>query len=393
MSLTIQNTPGTYYSVNDDLIYTVCDIVKASDPVTYPDFRYVCDIYVSSVFVARLKAYPNPTNKIGVFNVSNVVRAYIAATFNPSPNILKCQALGVGEFTVGTVMKFGYEYGFTLYADVTIDTNRSYFGHYNGRLIGARTNLSAVVDKAATVRPLQTPVNKTDNYCFLPHFLADTDAINITIKSYNQNDTLLGTYTTVFTPLLSGTMYIFNVSPNVINITSPGLINPAIASYYTVQFSGDSIYRFNLTCECKYEVFTLHFLNKYGGFESRNFTKVSRKTIDIDKSEFGKLGYIMDISGVISYSNANKVYNETRSIYASQFKEKMMLNTDILTDGEYTWLGDLVVSPMVYIEISGYFIPCVIVSNNYDYRKAKNDSLTNLTINIEFGEQFNAQYR
>lgn len=101
----------------------------------------------------------------------------------------------------------------------------------------------------------------------------------------------------------------------------------------------------------------------------------------------------MNASGEVDYYNSNNVYNETRSVYASQYKEKMTLNTDILTDEEYDWLADLILSPMVFIEMNSYFIPCVIVRNNYEFKKVINDKLTNLTIDIEFGEQFNAQYR
>ncbi len=71
----------------------------------------------------------------------------------------------------------------------------------------------------------------------------------------------------------------------------------------------------------------------------------------------------------------------------------MTLNSDLLTDAEYIWLQDLILSPMVYIEDSGYFFPCVITDNDYEPKKYINDDLSNLVINIEFGKQQNAQYR
>ena len=95
----------------------------------------------------------------------------------------------------------------------------------------------------------------------------------------------------------------------------------------------------------------------------------------------------------MSYRNSNNVYNESRSVYSSQFKEKMSLNTDLLTDTEYLWLEQLVLSPMVYLEENGYFFPVVITENNYEPKKVINDDLTNLNISIEFGEQNNTQYR
>lgn len=396
MALTIQYNPGTYFSVHGDLIFTVLESVKANDPSTYPDYKYICDVYIGTTLVVRLKSVPRPDNKVGIFNVANIVRNYVAATFNPTASQLRAQQLGSEEFFIDATMKFGEEYDFTLYTNITVDTVRYYYNHYNGRLLGQNTSLSNYLDKALSVRPTATPVYRGANFCFVPYLPTDTDNVTVTIKSYN-GATLLNTQTQSIGPSNANTLQQYNVAPGVLNALWPGFITDGV-DYYTVEFvtpnaSPDSLYRFNLVCEPKYEVFAIHFMNRFGGFETREFTKVSRKVIDIDKAEYGKLAYTMDASGVISYKNSNNVYNETKAVYASQYKEKMTLNTDILTDQEYTWLGDLMLSPMLYIEMGGYFIPCAIKGDNYEYRKAINDKLTNLTINVEFGEQFNAQYR
>jgi hypothetical protein len=202
---------------------------------------------------------------------------------------------------------------------------------------------------------------------------------------------LIATYNTTFSPDSAGQLHIINASKAAINGVNPGMINDSI-KYYTVKV-GTDLYQFNLECEPVYQVYTLHFLNKYGGFESKDFSKVSRKTIDIEKKDFGKLPYTVDASGAVSYKSSNNVYNESRSVYSSQYKEKMVLNTDNLTDQEYAWLGELILSPMVYMEDAGYFYPVVISESSYEPKKNVNDDITNLTINIEFGEQLNAQFR
>jgi hypothetical protein len=398
MAITLQNNPGTYYSAHGDLIFVVYESVKANDPVTYPDYKYVCDIYIDSILVTRLKAVPRPDNKMGIFNISNIIRNYVAANFNPTALQLRAQETGSGEFYISAVIEFGEEYGLTLFTNLLTDSVRTYFNHYNGRLLGQNTSLIDYLDKAMTVRPAATPVYRSAKFCFIPFLPTDDSSVTLSIKSYNSNG-LIGTLTQAYSPpaTSSNIQQLFNISPVAINAHTPGFINDAI-DYYTVEFQttniiDDSLYRFDLVCEPRYEVFSIHFLNRFGGFESRDFTKVSRKTIDIEKSEFGKLPYTMDASGVISYKNSNNVYNETRSVYASQYREKMVLNTDLLTDGEYLWMADLILSPMVYIEMDGYFIPIALNGNNYEFRKSINDKLTNLTINIEFGEQFNSQYR
>lgn len=400
MAMSLTYTPDDYSSAHGDLLFTVLDSVKANDPATYPDYKYVADIYVFGILQVRLKAIPNPTTKVGVFDISNIVRNYLSGlNLFADPSSLRAQKLANTEFYINAQVKIGEEYGFVTYTNLITDSVRSYFNHYNGRLIGQTTKLTDYLDKVMSVRPYATPVYRSSAFCFIPFLPTDDTTINLVIKSYS-GGTLLGTITQPFTPtaLSSNEQQLFNVSPVAINLASPGFISNYI-THYTVEFNttnitGDSIYRFNLVCEAKYEVNTIHFLNRFGGFESKNFTKVSRKNIDIEKQEFGKLPYLITGDGIPHYYNSDwKVYNETRSVYASQFKEKWTLNTDLLTDGEYTWLADLVLSPMVFMEMSGYFIPIIVTGSNYDFKKVINDDLTNLTINIEFGDNFNTQYR
>jgi len=348
MALTIQHNPRTYFSTQGDLIFTVVDIVKASDPVTYPDYKYVADIYVGATMVARLKSVPRPDNKIGIFNIANIVRNYITTTVNPA-NSLSAQVLGNGEFNITVTVKFGEEYDFVTYTNLTVDSARIYFNFYNGRLLGTLTNLAAYAGKPATARPYATPIYDLALHCYLPYFNNSSGDIVTQVISYTPSGAVVATINnTIPSATIDNSMYIFDVSPAILNALSAGFTNGA--SYYTVDING-TVYRFNITAECAYETFTMHFLNRFGGFESRDFTKVSRKVLDIEKHDFGKLGYDMDSSGVITYKNANNVYNETRSVYSSQYKEKLTLNTDLLTDAEYTWVADLILSPMVFIEI------------------------------------------
>lgn len=396
MAITVQSYPAAYSSVQDDLIYTVAEVVKTADPTTYPNYKFIGDVYVGGVLVKRLKAVPNPTTLIGIFNVGQIVRNYIATTFNPTASNIVAQRLGVEEFFLSVQMKFGEEYSYTEYTNLTTDSARVFFNHYNGRLVGGTTALT-LLDKPLSDRPATTPVRDDSSFNLIPFFATDTDVITVRIKTYDYSNTLVTSYNPTVTPSAANELIVINASKAAINAGSPGAINDSI-KYYTVEFdtpniSDDVTYRFDLKCEAIYDVYTLHFLNKYGGFESKDFDKVSRKTINIEKKDFGKLPYSVDSSGVVTYKNANGVYNESRSVYSSQYKEKMTLNSDFLNDAEYVWLEQLVLSPMVYIEQDGYFFPVVISETNYERRKVRNDELTNLTLSIEFGNQLNAQFR
>lgn len=398
MALSLLYNPGTYFSAHGDLIFTLLEDTKPFASTTYPDYKYVCDIYIAGVQIARLKAFPRPDDKIGVFNIGNVIRNYLAVNFAPAAANLRAQKVGVNNFYVNVICRFGEEYGNVTYTNIIIDSQRTYFGHYNGRLIGQSTILGNYLDKAMSRRPYATPVYRGANFCFIPFLPTDDTTINLVIKSYN-GEGLIATTTQPFTPTATSTneQQLFNVSPAAINAAVPGFIN-SFVTYYTIQFSTtnitvDSIYRFNLVCEAKYEVFTIHFLNRFGGFESRDFTKVSRRKIDIEKKSYGSSAYAITSLGQPEYYNSTKVYKETESVYAGTWTEKMVLNTDILKDDEYEWLEDLVLSPLAYVEIESYFYPLKLTDTNYEPKTVINDDLTNLTINIEYGDRFNTQYR
>lgn len=390
--MTLLYNPGAYFSVHNDLIFTVLDSVKANDPALYPNYKYICDVYIGLTLVARLSAVPRPDTKIGVFNVSNIIRNYVANNFNPLAGDLRAQELGENEFYVTAQLKFGEDYNFTTYPDVLVDSERIYFNHWNPN------SISAYADKVISNRPYATKVYRNASFNFVPFMPSDDTNVSLVIKAY-RGTTLLNTTTQTYgpTPGSSNMQQLYNLAPNVINAFAPGFINDTV-EYYTVEFSttnivGDSIYRFNLFCEAIYEVFTLHFLNQFGGIESKSFNKVSRKSIDIDRSDFGKLPYTIPANGNPSYYNTGNVYNEQESVFAVQWKEKMALNSDFLTDAEYIWLQELIVSPQIYIEINGFFHPVKITAKDYELRKGVNDNLTNLTLTIEFGKQFNSQYR
>lgn len=387
MALAITATPAAYSSLQGDLIYTVSDAAKVADPVTFPDFKFIGDVYVGATLVARLKKVPNPVTGIGIFNVGSVIRNYLSTSFDPLINSLVAQEMGDGALNLTVTLKFGEEYSLTPFLNIVVDSARVFFNNYNGRLVGITSSMLRVLNRVASNRPFIGKTFLSSSFNLIPYFPTVTTPVPLIVTTYGGGIVL----TTTFTPSVANAMQVLNVSPACLNASQPGTIVPG-TFMYTVQIA-DLTYTYMVICEPIYQAYMLHFLNQYGGFDSRIFSKVSRKTYDITRADFGKLPYTVDGSGAVSYKSNNNVYNENRSTYSVQFNEKLQLNSDLLNDGEYTWLADLMLSPMIYIEDGGYFFPCVITDTNYEPKRVVNDDLTNLTINIEYGTLQNAQYR
>lgn len=391
MALSIVSRPSIWESAHSDLIYTLKDEDKVSDPVTYPNFKFIADIYVtidgSSTIVARLKVVPDPATGIGIFNVGMVVRSYVNSFFDPVPNVLLAQSAGDQSFCIQTTINFGEEWDYTPTFNILIDV-RTFHNSYNFR--GQRTLMDTVANRVATNRPTSMSVFLNSSALFLPYYAnANSPIVTVPIIIIPKGGGF--SLTTSFLPAGPITMSLLNLAPNVINSLQPGTINAATTSY-TIQIGAD-IYTVHLICESVYQPYAIHFLNQYGGFDTKIFSKVSRDTISVVKTAYGKLPYAVDPTGAVTFQSQNGVFVEQNANYSSLFQEKMSLNTDFLTDAEYKWLRELLISPLVIIEDGGGLYVINITDTDYEAKKAVNDDLTNLTMNIQFGNQLNAQFR
>lgn len=394
--MTTNFLPPDYSSVHDDLIYTISD-AHASDPVTYPNYKFIADIYVDGVQVARIKKFPLPDSLFGVFNISQTVRSYLSAVFNPDlvATSIVAQQLGLNEFNIPVQVKFGEEYGFTSFYNVLEDSERVFFNHYNKHNLGiVKHEITAFFNSIASNAPLVREVMFNSANYFVPYFSIDATPVDVNINTSDG-----GSHTFPFTTA-ADEMTLLNIAPQWLNQLVAGFITEN-TQWYTVEIN-DTVLTVNIICEAIYETFAIHFLNQYGGFDTKLFTKVSRHTVTVERKDFGVLNYTIDSGGIVSYYNENLVVNESAHVYSTQFTEKVLLNSNFLTDKEYIWLSDLIESPMVFIEISFigevlldniFLFPCKVTDNNYEKKKRVNDQLTNLTINIDYGKTFNSQYR
>lgn len=380
--------PLEYSSLNESLVYTLLEPVKAFDPVTYPDYRYIGDVYVDNVLVARIKRVPNPTTGVGVFDVGQIARNYLNCQFDPAFGEIVAQKLGDSLFNLTVTMHWGEEYGGTMFLDQLIDTDRVFFNSYSGRGYMFNRAVSRVVNKIASNRPPFGQVLLTSQFFFLSYYPIDTTLINLTVTPSGGGIP----YAVSFAPDSPHQLQLINIAPANLNALQSGTITSSTTSY-TVSVNGQS-YRIFLICEPLYQPEMIHFLNQYGGFDSKLFNKANKGSYDITRTDFAQLPYVVDAAGNVSVYSANSVYNDGRRVYSSTFVEKAFFNTDFLSDQEYIWLRDLLLSPMIYIEDPLGHFPIVITDTNYEPKKVVIDDLTNLTINVQYAEPtLNAQFR
>lgn len=355
--MTFESTPPAYSSVNDSLVYVVYD-ANAID-ITKENYKYVCEVWVNGVKQFQSKYFPQPTNGRGVMDLGNVIREYVNSAFKAEQ--------GEGEFSVSIVIKMREEYNGSIGAVVLTDSTRVFFNHYNGR-INDFTTLGSYVAKPATTRPTTIKMVSGCTTYYLPYFATTTTAFNVVINGV----------TTTITPTATNTMHSINIAI-------------AATSNYTVILGGIT-YNVKVICAGLYTNYYLHFLNQFGGYETMLFNKARRRTFDVERKTFQQLPYRVSSAGVVSVKSG-AIMHPQKSTFASKFTEKLKVSTDWLNDAEYQWIYQLVVSTDVYLQDGSTLYPVVINESNYEFKENIMDKLQNLSLNLEFGTSYKAQYR
>lgn len=394
MAITIQSAPSNSASVNDELLFIAYEATKANDPNTYPDYTYVCDVYVDDVFVARLKARPDPTYKMGRFDVSAILRSYVS--YGLKANIANYTE--EYDAKVSYKLHFGEEYDFVLYPDITVDGSaRTAFKSYAKRPFTSSDIVSdgVIAGNYPNGSGTQVFAYREDKWFTINVYdsVFSGGVHNHVITFYNNAQDVIATVSKASTPAEDGKFLQMNVGPA--GFISRGEITQAqldASDYYIVTWN-DQILRIRLLCGTKYPPVTLTWLNPYGIYDTQSFGLVSKISEELSRKDFAQLNFRIDATGVVSY-DADGVFYGSKKGYATAVKITEKLTSHLLTDAEYRWLAEMFRSPDVYRYDTtlNKYSPVVISENNYEVKTYKNSRLKPLEFNIQYSDMFNAQY-
>lgn len=368
MALTLESYPTDNSSVSSECLFVVSS-TEALDPVTYPNYKFVLDVYVASTLIARLKAFPDPVNSLGVFDISKVLQPYFDAGLSLASNKV--------DYVVRLAyqVKLGQEYSDTTYTNLITDSTRYVANTYKERPFTSSVVLANGL--ASNMPSTITCLGTTVDFQLIPYFSNVTGMSDLATTYYNEAGGIITTSFINNADFVANRVRVYNIPNSNTN-----------ASYAII--TGVFDLRINYKCT-KYPVRTLAWLNPFGGYESYTFGLVSKKSIDTERKIFTQLPYQISSGGDVSYL-ANTVFYGGRRGFSTNTKSKMKLTSHLLTDNEYTWLADLFKSPDVYMYTSAGWIPVQVAATNYEYRTYLNSRLSPLEFDVEYSDEFNAQF-
>lgn len=382
MAITIDSAPESYASMHGDLWHVV-----SSNNYTQTGFRYVFDITISSE-TTRIKLYPDPVSGKGLFNAAAIVRQYVSSYFNPATTPTAFSYNGAG-ILVNYSISFGEEYGGTLYTALNSGSYNAY-NFYNPIFRDPSTSyLGTFVGKWISNRSKNMLDVVYGERLFMSWLNASATNMQLTVQQYTESGAATGS--TLTGSIVSGSnIVMIDLSPTALNTYLGSALLSTSTYAYGVKVNGGNEARVTLNCNAKFTPATLHFLNALGGYDSFTFRLANRQSIEGERKSMESLPWTLQSGSMKKFDTFRKINPGTIS-YSVKQSVRYKLVSDYITAADYNWLRELIFSPEVYLEQSGYYYPVMIKDSSWE-EKLRVDKVVNLTLQIELGN-INSQYR
>lgn len=388
MAITIKQAPPTLVPAYNDANWIFSSTNAGND-----NFKFVVDIYIASVKVDRMLVPPHPTHGTGLANVAPLLESRISKDIAFADNRIHGNSNSYLTYT----LKIGEAYGTsgtTIYPDLAVATGKwiwngiydyeDFIGYSSGDIVARASNNTRFLTNKASSGDVEMDDNSWLYWCDLNlqssyAYIVTRDSTGMTLNTFKVDNKFT---TTEFLRIVSGPANL-NTIPNAqFTLGSQPVLTGTEADYSIQIFNSSNQaiterYFFTIVDNCsKYEKHRLIFFNKLGGYDMFSFNKVSKNTADIDRSNYKKnLG---------SYTNANTfTYSKgdrANSQFHTKIKDKVMLESDWVTEAQLIWLEELVTSPDVYYDDGTALIPINITTSSFERKKQVNKHLFNLQI-------------
>lgn len=403
MAYYIMQHPQQYSPAYNEVIF-----VTSGTSNTAVNYNYICDIWFSgsTVYDIRVKAPVRP-NGYGLFDLK-FLSDYLTHDISIETSGNAGWKQNTNSYKAFDV-HFGEEKGTSATITENILSSGTYFV-FNGSL-GFREFVD--YDQNDYMSPTFSP-------SFYPHMLTNMPLVqnkigsdenawmylmqreskywtNFQIETYDSTGTDIGRWEvanpyTAFTNhnnrflrFPAGTRNV-NRIPNssfVDALMIQPIITSAVASYrvfcdHVIGLQTKSYY-FEIDQQCtKNDVYRFHFLNVLGGFDSFSFIRDNRKSEVIDKRYYKRLAG--------NFSGSSLIYADSdiqKRAYSTSSVERIIIQSDWVKEDVYTWLYELISSPVVYWDDNDELVSVVITNQSYEYKQDGRDKVFNILLEVE----------
>jgi hypothetical protein len=401
MAITIQSSP-----TSPTPAYNENWVVATSSQTAQPNFYYtiiLTDVTGSHVYdTENIKPDPNNKLKLDLQSwVQLLMRNYIPVNlygWKKCADATRKFRFNIGETydVLGVATYFAGSN--TDYITWNARVDEQFMAPYSANYFTYDSSIPNI--KYLTTLPNKTYIDRSQ-YLYVLCQANVNELTEIAITTYDAAGNILGYYF-INRPDSSTGLYSDNYQcidvgyKGLLGITAPfvtafigtyPIITPSVASYNVYNPSAaESIQTITIECNPKYEVYSLHYLNSKGGYQTLHCNLAATLSSTKTTTSFKKSGWSL-VSNVMTLDPALNG-EKTQSV---TIQDKLQLNSDWLTDAEFALHKDLFASTDVRLDIGSTTTYKGVKVTQTGYTTKNTDRLRNYQIDLDYTHQNHRQ--
>jgi len=418
MAITIITQPNEDYkqaSWND------INFVVSSTNTAQTGFKIIANVKVNGSTVQTLNLYTYPNTTRSYCNVARIVQNYITDVYQgvkPSPSVAGSQTLPTVQVTFqeyysgglqGSVISSNvidcFRAALTLEEVVSSEVEQYQFdaalaANANFKFL---TPFQNTIAKIALVAPASISLSNNilslqDGQRYFLRFLRDSQALildlEIELGIYDATGTRTHSDNVTYSSLANTKIFDFAIGTDEIESHSwaTGFTLDSDDKYIvigatdgTYAESYNYVFALDWTLCNAYDNYEVHWLNRYGGFDSWVFDRRSKSQTQVNQVTH-KINPF-DISSPTPTTSQRYV-----KPHFTQLADTLEMNTNNLKVWEYDGLKDLLTSPEVYVKVNDVFMSATVLENQTYQNYKSSDGIFNMNLKIKIDNSEQRQW-
>ena len=396
MAITFHTQPQLFTPGSNPVVWTF-----SSNQTAQPNFSYIVEVYINSILHSTHQVFQQ-SGIYAKFNASEIARGLLSSPLVLDGTLVTLYDSAFDYYTI-TVYE---QYGTPPAIQASDSSNLQYV--FNAALRHQDfINWDYMNYNVSTFNPIGaisylTSWPRTYKYlCGLNEkvflgFLTNDSNVDVNIVLYNAANTVI-----VSSPgnaIAFQELNVIDASPqNIINNTAITSGDFSTCVYYTVRTRGQGgggfiraseSFKIYIDTECqRYPSRRLHWLNKFGVWDSFTFDLVSTDSTKVDGNRYEKE------KGIWSGANYTyPLYQGEQTTFSKHAEDTLTLNSDWIKEDVQQWLvRELYESPKVYLEDNGNFEPVNVTNTSYKLKVSRRDGLIQEQVEISRTYIYNSQ--
>ena len=394
MAVTIYDEPQFIAPAGNPLVYTFDSNNTGQD-----NFSFVVELYVNSTLRLTQEVY-RQFNTLGRIDVSEAVQSTLSSPLVVDGTLLTYYDTAINEFYIVVYEKYGSPTP-QIQASATSGTSNGInaalrhpdfiaWDYLDHAVSSYNPNSGSGVTWLTDWPRDRKLFVGNDERLFMSILNGDVGYFQVRFRLYDVNNSVIVAHTESFA---ANNFPVVDASPQTI-IANTAITQANFDDCYYYELTprgtqgggsysgGGEVFKVYMDRECKrYETRRLHWLNKYGVWDSFTFSLVS-----IDSSTVQSYGYQREKGVWDNTSYTYPLYQGEKVDFAKTSADQLVLNSDWIYQSVQQWLvRSLIESPSVYLEVDNgtAFEPVKVTNTSYQFKTRRRDGLIQEQITLE----------